>query len=110
MVEIDSETNEKIQQLQILEQNFQNILMQKQTFQIELNETKTALDEVNKSKGDVFRVLGQVMIKSEKEPLRKELKEKNDLIELRLKSIDKQELSLRENIERLKGEIVNKIQ
>lgn len=109
-MEIDSETNEKIQQLQILEQNFQNILVQKQTFQIELNETKTAFEEVNKSKSDVFRVLGQVMIKAEKESLKKELQEKKDLIELRLKSIDKQELSLRENIERTKGEIVNKIQ
>ena len=109
-MEIDSETNEKIQQLQILEQNFQNILMQKQAFQIELNETKTAFDEVNKTKGDVFQVLGSVMIKAEKEPLKKQLKEKNDLMELRLKAIDKQELSIRENVERLKGEIVNKIQ
>jgi prefoldin beta subunit len=109
-MEIDSETNEKIQQLQIFEQNFQNILMQKQNFQIEINETKTALEEVEKSKGDVFRVLGQVMVKAEKETLKKELKEKDDLLELRLKSISKQELSLKENIERLKGEIVNKMQ
>ncbi len=109
MVDIDRETGQKIQDLQILEQNFQNISMQKQAFQLELNETSTALDEVGKSKGDVFRVLGQVMVKSDKSELKKELKEKKDLLELRIKAIEKQDLGLRESIERLRGEIVNKI-
>ncbi|MBS3091947.1 prefoldin subunit beta [Candidatus Pacearchaeota archaeon] len=109
MVDIDQETGQKIQDLQILEQNFQNISMQRQAFQIELNETSTALEEVGKAKGDVFRVLGQVMVKSDKSELKKELKEKKDLLELRIKAIEKQDLSLRENIERLRGEIVNKI-
>ena len=109
MVNIDQETGQKIQDLQILEQNFQNISMQRQTFQLELNETSTALDEVGKAKGDVFRVLGQVMVKSQKDELKKELKEKKDLLELRIKAIEKQDLGLRENIERLRGDIVNKI-
>lgn len=108
-MDIDAETNQKIQDLQIMEQNFQNILMQKQTFQIELNETKTALEEVEKAKGDVFRVLGQVMVKADKADLKKELSEKSTLLELRMKSIDKQELSFREDVERLRGEIVNKL-
>ena len=110
MVDIDQETGQKIQDLQILEQNFQNIIMQKQAFQLELNETTTALEEVGKSKGDVFRVLGQVMVKSNKDELKKDLKEKKELLELRIKAIEKQELGLRERIERLRGEIVNKIQ
>ncbi|MFA6023260.1 MAG: prefoldin subunit beta [Candidatus Pacearchaeota archaeon] len=108
-MEIDQETNQKIQDLQLMEQNFQNILMQKQNFQIELNETKTALEEVENAKGDVFRVLGQVMVKAEKAELKKELSEKSALLELRMKTIDKQELSFREDVERLRGEIVNKL-
>jgi len=108
-MDIDQETEKKIQNLQILEQGFQNLVLQKQTFQVELNETETALNEVTKTKEDVFRVLGQVMIKAEKEQLKKELKEKKDIIELRLKTIEKQELSMREDVERLRGEIVNKL-
>jgi prefoldin beta subunit len=108
-MEIDAETNQKIQDLQLMEQNFQTILMQKQNFQIELNEVTTALEEVEKAKGDVFRVLGQVMIKSDKESLKKDLKEKKDILGIKLKAVDKQELSFRENVERLRGEIVNKL-
>ncbi|HRZ85697.1 MAG TPA: prefoldin subunit [Candidatus Paceibacterota bacterium] len=108
-MDIDQDTEKKIQNLQILEQGFQNLVIQKQSFQVELNETDTALEEVTKTKEDVFRVLGQIMIKAEKEQLKKELKEKRDILELRLKSIEKQELSMREDVERLRGEIVNKL-
>ncbi len=109
-MEIDEETNKKIQDLQLLEQNFQNILMQKQTFQIESNETITALEEVEKAQKDVFRVLGQIMVKADKNDLKKELKGKKELLDLRMKAIEKQELSMREQIERLRGDIVNKLQ
>ena len=84
--------------------------MQKQSIQVELGEVKTALEEVNKSKDTIFRVIGQVMVKAEKETLKKELKEKLDILELRFKSMDKQEVDLRGNIERIRGEIVSKLQ
>ena len=106
---MDQETQRKVQSLQLIEQSFQSLLMQKQTFQIEINETKTALDEVSKSNGTVFRVLGQVMVKADSNELKKELKEKNDILNLRMKSIEKQELSLREEIERIRAEIMDKI-
>jgi len=109
-MEMDQETNKKIQELQMLEQSFQQILMQKQQFQIELNETKTALKEVEKTKGDIFRVLGQVMVKAESPALKKELKEKQDILSLRIKSIDKQEMGLRQDVERLRNDIVSKMQ
>ena len=108
-MQLDEETNKKIQTLQILENNFQNVLMQKQSFQIDINESSTALEEVDKSKGDVFRVLGQIMIKADKKELKKELMEKKDLLNLRIKSIEKQEIGMREEIERLRSEIMDKM-
>jgi len=108
-MEIDKETQQKIQALQVLEQNLRNILLQKQAFQLELDETKNALEELKKAKKDVFRIVGQVMIKAEKKDLEKDLKEKQDLIELRMKSIGKQEIEFTETIERIKGEVVEKI-
>lgn len=109
-MDIDQETTQKIQNLQLLEQNFQNILMQKQTFQLELNEVETALSEVEKTKEDVFRVVGQIMLKSDKPSLKKELADKKEFLNVRMKSIEKQEMSLRAEVERLRGEIVSKIQ
>ena len=109
-MELDKETNKQIQDLQILEQSYQAMFMQKQSIQIELGETKTAIEEIDKSKDTIFRVIGQVMVKAEKDVLKKELKEKKDFLELRLRSIDKQEADLRGNIERIRGEIVSKLQ
>ena len=46
MEKINPEIQEKIQQLQMMEQNLQQILLQKQAFQFELNETENAGKEV----------------------------------------------------------------
>jgi len=108
-MEKQQELEKQVQELQILEQNFQALMMQKQAFQIELNEAKTALDEVEKSKEDVFRVIGQVMIKADKKKLKIELSEKKDLLSLRMKSIDKQEKEFRASIERIRSELIDKM-
>jgi prefoldin beta subunit len=68
---IDQETQQKIQELQAYEQNLHSLMMQKQTFQIELNETDSALSEISNSKDDVFKLVGNIMIKSDKETLKK---------------------------------------
>ena len=109
MVKIEKETQEKIQHLQILEQNLQSFLLQKQAFQFELNETENALKEVGKTKEDIFKIIGQVMIKSAKEDIENELKQKKDILELRIKSFEKQESRLKEESEKLKEEVIRKI-
>jgi prefoldin beta subunit len=108
-MEIDKETQEKIQELQIYEQNFQNLLAQKQAFQMEFSEVEHALIEISKSKDDVFKIVGQIMIKANKEKIEKELDQKKNLISLRLKSIEKQESELTKEIEELKADVMKKI-
>ena len=71
------ENQEKLQELQILEQNLQRIMMQKQTFQMELAETDSALNEVSASKEDAYKVIGQLMIKVSKDKVRVNNQEKN---------------------------------
>jgi len=109
MVKIEKETQEKIQHLQILEHNLQNFLLQKQAFQFELNETENALKEIEKTKEDVFKIVGQVMIKSSKAEIEKELKQKKDILDLRIKSLEKQESHFKEESEKLKEEVIKKI-
>ena len=108
-MEIDQETQEKIQELQSYEQTFHNLLVQKQAFQIELNETENALSEISKSPEDVFKLVGNIMIKTNKISLEKELKQKKDLLSLRLKSIENQEKQLSEQVEVLREEVIKKI-
>ncbi len=59
------DNTKKLQEMQMLEQNLQNLLMQKQAFEIELSETIAALKEVESSKEQVFKVIGQLMIQAD---------------------------------------------
>jgi len=103
------ESFKRLQELQILEQNLQNIMLQKQAFQLELNETNLALEELKGPEKEVFKIIGQIMIKSSKEEIEKELKSKKEILELRLKNIEKQESSLQNKALSLRDEIMHKL-
>ena len=63
----------KIQEIQFLEQNLQNSILQKQAFQMELSETTSALKELDGSGDEVFKIIGQLMLKSNKSKIKEEL-------------------------------------
>lgn len=107
---LDDETKRKIQELQMIEQNLQQFMMQKQAFSMELDETKLCLTELEKSTGEVFKIVGgKIVVKSDKDSLVKEMNHKKDLIELRLKNMTSQEEEFIEKTESLRGEIIKKI-
>lgn len=107
---LDEETQRKIQEIQIYEQGFQQLLMQKRNFSYEAEETEEAIKELDKSQGEVFKIIaGQVVIKSDKNKLLTEMKEKKELIESRLKAIEQQEKTYSEKIETIREEILKKI-
>ncbi len=106
-MEIDKETEKKLQEMQLSEQALQSLLLQKQAFQLELSETENAISEVEKTSGDVFKVVGQVMVRKSKEEILDELKKRKEILELRVRSIEKQEENLRGKLEELKKEIMS---
>jgi prefoldin beta subunit len=101
------EQNQKIQQLQFLEQSLQSILMQKQAFQMEISETDSALKEIENSKDDIYKIIGQLMIKVSRKKIQEELENKKKLIETRLDNLDKQEESLRKKVDELRQEFAS---
>ncbi|MDD5651498.1 MAG: hypothetical protein PHF86_13975 [Candidatus Nanoarchaeia archaeon] len=50
------------------------------------------------------------MIKSKKEDLEKDLKEKKDILDLRIKNIEKQENKIKERATELQKEVMNKLE
>ncbi len=94
--------NEDLQEMQMLDQNLHNILLQKQAFQMELSETKSALVEIEKS-NEIFKLVGELMIKTNKEKVREELLSKEKILNMRVKSIEKQEDSLAKRLEELRN-------
>lgn len=100
------ESEKKIQEMQMLEQNLQNLLLQKQTFQMELTETKSALKQIEKSSDEVFKIIGQLMIRTEKAKIKDELLNKEKIIDVRIKTFEKQEAHLTEHLDKLRQEIM----
>jgi prefoldin beta subunit len=111
LANLDEETQQKIQQLQMMEQSFQQLLMQKNAFSMEANETDFIIKEVEKTKGEVSRIIGnQVVIKATKEEILEDMENKKKLIDTRMKSIDEQEKEFSQKIEEIRKEVMEKIQ
>jgi len=96
----------QIQEINILEQNLQQLFLQKQAFNMELSETETALEEIKKSGDEIFKIVGQLMIKSEKKKIEEELVQKIKLLQLRCNSLDKQEKIFSDKIESIRKELI----
>ncbi len=102
------DANKKLHEMQLVEQNLQNILLQKQAFQMELSETDSALKEIENSGDEVFKIVGQLMVKTDKKKLKEELENKNKLLNLRLKTLEKQETFLVEHLDKIRDEMLKK--
>lgn len=109
-MEVDKETEKQIQELQIFEQNLQGVLMQKQAFQLELSEIENALEEMKNSGDEVYKIVGQIMIKSKKADLQKDLKQNQEAVSLRIKSLDAREKLISKNAEDLRKKVLSKMQ
>ncbi len=108
MSDIPEETQQKISQLQLFEQSLQNVLIQKQQFQSQLVEIESALKEIGTAK-EVYKIVGNIMVDSKKDDLKKDLTSKKEIIELRIKTLEKQEKSIKEKATKMQSEVLEKI-
>ncbi len=104
---IEKEREEKISELQMIEQNLQQLLAQKQSIQIQQIETENALEELKKqSSSEVYKIIGQIMVGSNKKEIEKDLNSKEEIFNLKIKNIEKQESKLRERAKEIQKEIL----
>jgi prefoldin beta subunit len=98
--------NEELQEMRILDQNLHNMLLQKQAFQMELSETNSAQKEIEKS-NEIFKLVGELMIKTDKVKAKEELSTKERILSMRIKSIEKQEDTLAKRLDELRNKFSN---
>jgi len=94
----EEDLNRSLIEYENMEKQLEVILIQKHQLQIQTNEIRHALEELKKSSGDVYRSVGSVMIHTTKEAAESDLKERNELIDVRLNAINKQEEKLRTTV------------
>jgi prefoldin beta subunit len=105
---MEKSTEEKIMQLQMIEQGMQNFLIQKQQFQAQLVEIDSALKELGKT-DSAYKIVGNIMISADKEELLKELSSKKEMVELRIKTLEKQEKQMKEKASAMQSEVLEKL-
>ena len=110
-MKLDKDTEQKIAQLQMFEQNLQNFFIQRQTFQNQNAEIENALKELNDLKEDnAFKLVGNIMLKKKKKDLVEDLKSKKEVLELRIKNIEKQENKIKEKSKEIRDEVMKELE
>ena len=107
-MDVSQETEQKISQLQMFEQSLQGFLGQKQQFQMQLVEVESALGELENTE-KAYKIVGNIMVEADKKELQADLNSKKEVLELRLKTMEKQETQVREKASKLQSEILKKI-
>ena len=102
------EAKEGIQRLQVMEQNVQALGMQKQQFQAQLFEVDGALKELETSSSG-YKIIGGIMISTDKFALRSELEGKKEVLEVRVQSLEKQEKQLHDKLKKLQEEVLSSV-
>ena len=103
-----SETQKKIQQLQIMEQSMQQMLAQKQTLQSQVLEVDSALEELEGT-DKAYKIVGNIMVSADKKVLQKELTEKKETLTLRMQSFEKQETKFKDKTSALQKEVMDEL-
>jgi prefoldin beta subunit len=111
-VELPPQIQEQLVRLQQLQQTFQSVVTQKQQLELELNETDKALTELEKSTDDtpVYKSVGSILVKSNRQVLMGELKERKELLTTRVTVLGKQEDRTRERLKEVQGKLQERLQ
>ncbi|MEW6529082.1 MAG: prefoldin subunit beta [Candidatus Micrarchaeota archaeon] len=95
MDQMNPEFEKNVAEYQTVERQLQSVLLQKHQIQIQLNEIAIASEEIVKAKDDIYKATGSILMKTTKEEGEKDLKNKKDLLEIRLKALIQQEEKLK---------------
>ena len=106
-MDIQQNVQEQLNQFQQVQQQAQSVAMQKQTVNLQINESKKALDELSKTSEDqeVYKTAGPLLIKTTKDETESELKDNIEMLEIRQKTIEKQEKRISSRLEELQASL-----
>lgn len=77
-------------------QQLQSVMMQKQALIIQSKEIEKALEEISREDSEeIYRSVGPILVKADKEKVKKDLEEQKEEMELKIKSLEKQEARLK---------------
>jgi len=105
-MEMTEETKELLAQFQAYQQQLQSILIQKESIKIQILETEKALEELNETKEkNAYKISGQIMVLKPVEELKKEINEKKEDLEVKVKALEKSEEKIKDKLRELQNKL-----
>ncbi len=107
MGELPPQVQNMIAQLQTVQQQLQMVVSQKVQLESALKEIENAIQEVEKAGEDtpIYKSVGTVLVKTKRDDILKELNEKKETIEVRIRALSRQEEKLRERLQELQNKV-----
>ncbi|WP_456327160.1 prefoldin subunit beta [Archaeoglobus sp.] len=107
MGELPPQVQNMIAQLQTVQQQLQMVVSQKLQLENSLKEIENAIREVEKVDEDtpIYKNVGTVLVKTKKDEILKELNEKKETIEVRIRALSRQEEKLKERLQELQNKV-----
>ncbi|MEM0359975.1 MAG: prefoldin subunit beta [Candidatus Diapherotrites archaeon] len=103
MAELDQS---KVNEFRAGRQQLLNVSAQKQQFQLQASAVQSALNEIRETKPKtVFKAVGNILIEKDAKTVEKELLEAKETLDLRIDTLQKQEDSLVNRLNKIKASI-----
>jgi prefoldin beta subunit len=105
--ELPPQIQNQLAQLQQLQQQAQGLLTQKAQIEDLVRGTEAALRELETSSDDavIYKSVGDLLFRAEKQKLVEELKERKDMMDLRLKKMGDQETRIQSRFTQLQDQL-----
>lgn len=111
MEEMPANVQQRIAQFQMMQQQAQAISSQKVQMEIQLREMNHSIEELKKLKKDAeaYESIGTILIKKSKTKITSELKDRKETLELRIKTLTKQEKDIQAKLMEMQNDIQNSL-
>jgi prefoldin beta subunit len=107
MEDMPANVQQQIAQFQMMQQQAQAVSSQKVQMELQLKEMEHSISELKKLKKDaeVYESIGAILIKKSKTKITTDLKERKETLELRIKTLTKQEKDVQAKLMEMQTEI-----
>jgi prefoldin beta subunit len=105
--QLPPQIQQRLLRLQQLQQTLQGVMAQKQQLSLQLNEVENASSELEKltETAVIYKSIGALLVKAEKDKVAAELTERKELLKMRVDVLAKQEERLRTQVKELQDKL-----
>lgn len=107
MEKLSPQLRHQLAQFQQTQQQAQVLMAQRQQLELLLRETERALEELEKLQegAAVYKSIGTILVKAERDDLKKSLGEQKETLDLRIKTLERQEERVVQRLQEMRGKL-----